>query len=68
MLGGSPNDVLKSVLQDNSEEEDILSEGWSLEREEAVIKMVDHCRSQLYPYYDPDKVKGFALCEPAGQR
>ena len=68
MLGGSPSEVLKPVLQETSEEDDSLGVAWSLEREEVMVKMLDHCRRQLYPYYDPDKVKGYALCEPAGLR
>lgn len=70
MLGESPSEVLKEVLQDGSDEagEDLFGAGLSLEREEMVGQMVEGCQQQLYPYYDPDLVDGWALCEPAGMR
>lgn len=69
MLGESPSEVLKEVLQDGNEAgEDPFGAGLSLEREEMVGQMVNECRQQLYPYYDPDLVDGWALCEPAGMR
>ena len=70
MLGGSPSEVLKEVLQDAGDEveEDPFGAGLSLQREELVGQMVEVCRQQLYPYYDPYQVDGWALCEPAGMR
>ena len=70
MLGGSPSEVLKEVVQDGGDEagEDPFSAGLSLQREELVGQMVEVCRQQLYPYYDPYVVDGWALCEPAGMR
>ena len=71
MLGESPSEVLKEVLQDGGGDEPVeypFGVGLSLEREEMVGRMVEVCRRQLYPYYNPDQVDGWALCEPAGMR
>ena len=68
MLGQAPSEVLKTLTSEGDLEEDVFGPQWSLEREQVVLQMIERCRSQLYPYYNPSDIDGWALSEPAGMR